>query len=231
VAGERELAGFGCGSENQGQEARLLEHFQKTTKTLTANLRGIMKGTIMTSIFYTLLPSTFGTFSIVWQDIEKGSKVHRVFPPNEQTPVEGLVRMTFVDAVPLSCPTIAELGERIQGFLEGEAVDFELDMIALESCSEFQQRVLLAEHRIPRGWVSTYGRIARSLGISGGARAVGRALSHNPFPIIIPCHRAIKSNGELGGFQGGLRMKRALLELEGVAFSQSGKVLVNKIYY
>jgi methylated-DNA-[protein]-cysteine S-methyltransferase len=89
----------------------------------------------------------------------------------------------------------------------------------------------LAEYRIPRGWISTYGRIARHLGTPGGARAVGGALARNPFPIIIPCHRAIGANSELGGFRGGLEMKRALLELEGVEFSQTGKVLTDRIYY
>jgi methylated-DNA-[protein]-cysteine S-methyltransferase len=186
---------------------------------------------LMESHFYTLLPSAFGTFGIVWQETDERPKVHRVFLPHERTPVENLVQMAFVDASPLSCPAITELGERIQRFLEGEAVDFDLEIVALERCSEFQRRVLLAEYRIPRGWVSTYGRIARSLGIPGGARAVGRALSRNPFPIIIPCHRAIRSNGELGGFQGGQKMKRALLELEGIQFSPSGKVLTNRIYY
>ena len=185
----------------------------------------------MESFFYTLQPSAFGRLGIVWQETDNGPKVQRVFLPSERTPVEKLVQATFVDASPQSCPAIAELGERIQCFLEGEAVDFELKVIALEKCSEFQQRVLVAEYGIPRGWVSTYGRIARSLGIPGGARAVGRALSHNPFPIIIPCHRAIRFNGELGGFQGGQSMKRALLELEGLGFSQSGKVLANRVYY
>ena len=186
---------------------------------------------LMESHFYTLLPSAFGRLGIVWQEADKGPKVQRVFLPNERTPVEKLVQATFVDASPQSCPAIAELGERIQCFLEGETVDFELEIIALERCSEFQQRVLVAEHGIPRGWVSTYGRIARSLGIPNGARAVGNALSNNPFPIIIPCHRAIRFNGELGGFQGGQSMKRALLELEGLGFSQSGKVLANRVYY
>jgi len=185
----------------------------------------------MESLAYILLPSAFGTLSIVWQETEKGPKVHRVFLPQERTPAETLVQATFVGANPLSCLAITELGERIQSFLEGEAVAFELNLIALERCPPFQQRVLLAEYGIPRGWVSTYGRIAKSLGISGGARAVGNALAHNPFPIIIPCHRAIKSNGELGGFQGGLRMKRALLELEGAQFTRSGKVLPDRIYY
>jgi methylated-DNA-[protein]-cysteine S-methyltransferase len=176
----------------------------------------------MESLSYTLLPTAFGPFSLVWQETESGPKVHRVLFPHEQT---------LVDASPLSCPAIAELGEQISSFLEGEAVDFDLGMVALERCSGFQKRVLLAEYGIPRGWISTYGRIANYLGTPGGARAVGGALSRNPFPIIIPCHRAIRTNGELGGFRGGLEMKRALLELEGIAFSQKGKVLTDRIYY
>jgi methylated-DNA-[protein]-cysteine S-methyltransferase len=168
---------------------------------------------------------------IVWKETEKGPKVRRIFLPNERAPVENLIQMTFVDARPLSSPAITELGGRIQGFLEGEAIDFELDLITFKRCPEFQRKVLLAEHKIPRGWVSTYGRIAQHLGVPGAARAVGSALARNPFPIIIPCHRAIRSDGSLGGFQGGLEIKRALLELEGIEFSQSGRVIMGRVYY
>ena len=185
----------------------------------------------MRSSFYMLSPSTFGTLGLVWQEAEKGPSVQRVFLPSVRTPVEEVVQATFAGAHPSSCPPIVELVERIQHFLAGEAVDFELELIALERCSEFQARVLVAEHEIPRGWVSTYGRIARRLGGSGGARAVGRALARNPFPIIIPCHRAIRSNGELGGYQGGLEMKRALLEFEGVELTQRGRVVMRRVYY
>ena len=96
---------------------------------------------------------------------------------------------------------------------------------------EIQKRILLAEFRIPRGWVSTYKRIANNIGIHKGARVVGNALAKNPFPIIIPCHRTIKTNGDLGGFQGGIKMKRALLELEGIKFSDRGIVITDRIYY
>jgi methylated-DNA-[protein]-cysteine S-methyltransferase len=185
----------------------------------------------MNPLSHHLLPSTFGTLGIVWQETEEGPKVHRILLPSERTSVGDLIQEAHVNANPLSCPAITALGERIQGFLKGEAVDFELDLIALERCSEFQRRILLAEHNIPRGWVSTYGRIARHLGVPGAARAVGSALARNPFPIIIPCHRAIRSDGSLGGFQGGLEMKRALLKLEGVEFSQSGKVVMSRVYY
>ena len=145
--------------------------------------------------------------------------------------MENIVQSTFIGARILSSQAITKLSQQIQQFLEGEAVNFELNIIALEKCSEFQKSILLAEQKIPRGWISTYGRIAQNLGIPNSARAVGRALALNPFPIIIPCHRAVKSNGELGGFQGGPKMKQALLELEGVKFSPAGKVITSRIYY
>ncbi|MFW9819288.1 MAG: MGMT family protein, partial [Candidatus Thorarchaeota archaeon] len=84
---------------------------------------------------------------------------------------------------------------------------------------------------IPRGWVSTYLRIANYIGLYNGARVVGNALAKNPFPIIIPCHRAIKTNGELGGYQGGTTMKKKLLEMEGIEFSNNGKVITERIFY
>lgn len=185
----------------------------------------------MNPFFYALLRSAFGTLGIVWQETEARPRVQRVFLPGTQTSVEDLVQTAFIGAQPGSSSPIAEIGERMQSFLGGEAIDFELESVALENCSAFQQRVLLAEHKIPRGWVSTYGRIAKSLETPSGARAVGRALATNPFPIIIPCHRAIRAGGELGGYQGGHEMKRALLELEGIAFSLAGKVVMRQVYY
>ncbi|MBC7317034.1 MAG: MGMT family protein, partial [Chloroflexi bacterium] len=108
-------------------------------------------------------------------------------------------------------------------------VAFPLDLVAWEGCSPFQKRVLLADYAIPRGQVSTYGLIAAHLGMPNAARAVGRALATNPFPILIPCHRAIRSDRTLGGYQAGLAMKRALLEMEGVRFA--GERVVGPLYY
>jgi methylated-DNA-[protein]-cysteine S-methyltransferase len=79
--------------------------------------------------------------------------------------------------------------------------------------------------------VSTYQRIAQYLGNPRGARAVGTALATNPFPIIIPCHRAIRSDGTLGGYQGGLPMKRVLLEMEGIRVDERGRVAVDHFFY
>jgi methylated-DNA-[protein]-cysteine S-methyltransferase len=180
---------------------------------------------------YVLVPSAFGALGIVWRESEAGAKVHRVHLPNPQASAQDVLRIAFPDARLRTCPEIAELGERVQRFLTGDAVRFDLGIVALGRCSEFQQKVLRAEHGIPRGWVSTYGRIARALGAPRGARAVGCALARNPFPIIVPCHRAIRSDGHLGGFQGGLEMKRALLEMEGVEITPAGRVRTHRLYY
>lgn len=181
--------------------------------------------------FYSTHPSPFGPFCIVWNETATGPHIQRVFLSNAQALAEERVRAAWGAIQHGAHPLIADLAERMQRFLDGEALDFELTGAALETCSAFQQRVLLAEHQIPRGWVSTYNRIAAHLGIPGGARAVGNALAHNPFPILIPCHRAIRADGSLGGYQGGAAMKRTLLEREGTTFSPAGKVMLRQVYY
>jgi len=116
-------------------------------------------------------------------------------------------------------------------YLRGEIVTFSLDQMVLERCGAFQQRVLRAEHAIPRGRLSSYGRIASHVGHPRAARAVGTALGTNPFPILIPCHRAVRSDGSLGGYAGGLEMKRALLALEGISLLPDGRAPTDRFVY
>ena len=181
--------------------------------------------------FYELIPTAFGTMAIVWWRSEAGPRVRSIFFNKGQRLAEECVREDFANARLFSSAAIDALGSRIQRSLEGKAVVFDLKMIALEICGEFQRRTLLAEYEIPRGWVSTYGRLAKHMGVTGGSRAVGRALAENPFPIIIPCHRTVKADGEMGGYRGGIEMKRALLEMEGVEFTAKGKLLMQRVYY
>jgi len=129
------------------------------------------------------------------------------------------------------CSEIDEAADLIEAFLHGEDVRFPLDLLRMDLCPDFQQKVLLAEYGIPRGQVSTYGLIAAFLGNSLAARAVGSALARNPFPIFIPCHRAVRSDRTLGGYQGGPTMKRALLAMEGIRFDGAGRVMVKDFYY
>ncbi len=78
----------------------------------------------------------------------------------------------------------------------------------------FAKKVFQAVLSIPLGQVRTYKWVARKAGKPGGARAVGQILKNNPFPMIIPCHRVIASQGKLGGYAWGRQNKRALLNLE-----------------
>jgi O-6-methylguanine DNA methyltransferase len=81
----------------------------------------------------------------------------------------------------------------------------------------FDRAVLLETTSIPRGQTRSYGQLAVDVGAPRAARAVGTALSHNPVPLLIPCHRVIRSDGSAGEWgSGGADLKRLLLEREGV---------------
>jgi methylated-DNA-[protein]-cysteine S-methyltransferase len=179
-----------------------------------------------------LIPSTpFGPVALIWSTIEGAPKVFRVLLSRPSASAVDRIAELFPESRPGSCREIDALASSIRAFLEGQAVKFPLDAAALSACSVFQRSVLRAEHAIPRGRVSTYGLIAGRLGDRHAARAVGNALATNPFPIIVPCHRAVRSDGSLGGFQGGPAMKRALLEREGIPFDRVGRVAVPRFHY
>ena len=98
-------------------------------------------------------------------------------------------------------------------YFSGEAISFGLDL-DLAAGTEFQTAVWEITRQIPYGEARSYGWIAQEIGKPKAVRAVGRAMGANLLPIIIPCHRVIRSDGGLGGYSGGLRWKRQLLELE-----------------
>ena len=88
--------------------------------------------------------------------------------------------------------------------------------VTAASISNKDVYTLLTE--IPPGKVSTYGDIAKALGHPKASRLIGRIIANNPNPISVPCHRVVKSNGEIGGFMYGEQKKREILEEEGIIF-------------
>lgn len=181
--------------------------------------------------FYATFSSPFDTFTMVWKGTGLDLQVERIFLSDPELKSEVKALKSFNQIKSESSSSITSLGEKIQRFLEGENIEFDLDLLDFTRCLEIQRMVLLADYRIPRGRVSTYKRIAHHIGITNGARVVGNALARNPFPIVIPCHRAIKTNGDLGGYQGGTKMKRRLLEMEGIEFSDRGKIITDILYF
>jgi len=182
-------------------------------------------------LHYQTFRTAFGPVAIVWWTASGGPRVRQVLLARNGKSPKARLRRSYPGATPLSAPEVARLAGKIQRFLEGKPTTFDLGLVALEVCGDFQRRVLVAEYGIPRGRVSTYGRIASTLGVRGAARAVGNALAGNPFPIIIPCHRAVRGDGSLGGYQGGAKMKRALLVMEGLEFTPGGKVVMQQVHY
>lgn len=176
-------------------------------------------------------PTPFGSVCVVWHISSSIPLIVSVLLSKPGLSAEDRAEMLFPDSRKSSCAEIDKIAVSIKAYLEGEAVEFSLDVADLSLCSKFNQQVLRAQHAIPRGSVSAYGLVASHAGVPDGARAAGNALAGNPFPIIVPCHRTILANFRLGGFGGGTEMKRALLEREGVIFDETGRVICRRLHY
>ena len=103
--------------------------------------------------------------------------------------------------------------ERLKAYFNGHKVRFS-DELDLSEATFFQSEVWEITRLIPYGEIRSYGWVAGQIGKTGSGRAVGQALSRNPLPVIIPCHRVVASDGKLGGYSGGLEAKKYLLHLE-----------------
>ncbi len=103
---------------------------------------------------------------------------------------------------------------QIEAFLRGQSRNLDLPFFLI--ATEFEKKVLYTLCQIPYGEVRTYGWLAQKIGHPKAFRAVGRALATNPLPLIFPCHRIVGKHG-LGGFSGGLALKRRLLKIEGLS--------------
>jgi methylated-DNA-[protein]-cysteine S-methyltransferase len=105
----------------------------------------------------------------------------------------------------------------IVALLDGEHRDLAEIELDLAAVPEFHRRAYEIARTIPPGKTLTYGDIAHRLGMPGSAQAVGQAMGHNPFPIVVPCHRVLAAGGRDGGFsaRGGVATKRRMLVIEG----------------
>ena len=109
------------------------------------------------------------------------------------------------------------LQDQITTYFEGARVNFTRDIpVVLDGFSSFCRSVLTACREIKFGQTVSYSELAKKVGRPAASRAVGNALAENPLPLIIPCHRVVRSNGKLGGFSapGGISLKKKMLELE-----------------
>lgn len=108
---------------------------------------------------------------------------------------------------------LAETTDQIGEYFAGDRRSFELD-VDLTGQTEFRERVLREVREVPFGDTVSYGELARRIDRPNASRAVGSALGGNPVPIVVPCHRVIRSDGDPGGYTAGTGYKKQLLELE-----------------
>ena len=118
----------------------------------------------------------------------------------------------------LPMATVEELGDlpqQLRYYAEGVPTVFD-SAVDLTWATPFQRTVLNELRNVPYGQTRSYGWLAEMAGSPGAVRAVGQVMASNPVPVIVPCHRIVRSDGSLGGYGAGLETKAQLLRLEGL---------------
>ena len=87
-----------------------------------------------------------------------------------------------------------------------------------------QQKIYKKLLEVPKGKITTYGELAKAVGLKNGQRAVGKIMNKNPYPVIIPCHRVVMSTGKIGGYAYGEHVKTKMLYDEGIEI-ENGKII------
>ncbi|MFO0554226.1 MAG: methylated-DNA--[protein]-cysteine S-methyltransferase [Polyangiaceae bacterium] len=174
---------------------------------------------------FTTFDTPLGAFAFAWSD---AGLVALALPSQTPATVERqLFRIVHTRALGeeetkapvagLAPPAWAlALVEDLKLHVAGTARDFASTPLDLRNLTEFRVRVYEAARKVHAGSTVSYADLARAAASPGSARAVGRAMATNPFPIVVPCHRIVAANGALHGFSapGGLRTKARLLEIE-----------------
>ena len=162
-------------------------------------------GGVMRKLYYSHMQSPAGRLKLAVSD--RGLAVLE-FAGTTLTPCKAELRAEWVDAPEQTASHRRQLEEYFAG--QRRQFDFPLDLAG----TPFQLRCWQELLRIPYGETISYAELARRVGSPNGFRAVGMANHQNPIAIVVPCHRVLASDGTLGGYGGGLPVKRMLLDLE-----------------
>jgi len=167
---------------------------------------------------YNIINTSLGKITIVYTDkgicaVGFGEKdPYTLIPPI--LPAQNSRRLKA--AITISHQEITSDWKRqLEDYFQGKPVTFDIPLDIYDT-SSFRKSVWRALQSIPYGETRSYRWVAEEVKKSGAFRAVGQANAANPIPIIIPCHRVIRSDGSLGGFSSGLKIKKVLLRLEGI---------------
>ena len=169
----------------------------------------------MRTVAYLTFDTEVGTCAVAWG---ADGIVGTWLPGASAAATRRAVLRRHPDAVESApTPAVAAAVDGMTRLLAGEDVDLRAVELDLSDLPQFQRDVYSVARSLPRGVTMTYGEIAHRVGAPGAAQAVGQAMGHNPFPIVVPCHRVVAAGGGNGGFSapGGVDTKLRLLAIEG----------------
>jgi methylated-DNA-[protein]-cysteine S-methyltransferase len=189
----------GAGSDPGGEASAAAER-----------LSGRISRERLADVSYAPVDSPFGTLLLA---ATKRGLVRIAFPEeNADSVLERLAARISPRILEASAP-LKEARRELDEYFEGDRREFE-QPIDWTLVGPFGRRVLGVTAKIPYGSALSYAEVATGAGSPRGSRAAGNALGSNPIPIVVPCHRVLRSGGGLGGYAGGLERKRYLLDLE-----------------
>jgi methylated-DNA-[protein]-cysteine S-methyltransferase len=165
----------------------------------------------LADVSYASLDSPFGKLTVA---VTERGLVRLAFPEEDADLVLDLLAARISPRIVEAQGPLDPIRRELEEYFAGRRRRFEL-ALDWTLVGPFARRVLRAAGEIPYGGVLNYTQVAAEAGSPRGSRAAGNALGSNPIPIVVPCHRVLRSGGALGGYAGGLERKRWLLELEG----------------
>ena len=179
------------------------------------------------SIYIDFYETSWGTGAVLFS--EAGIK-YLLLPTGDREVLEETLREEYGECGMIFSGGPARLKEGLLRYFRGEKVEFgRLGLgLDLSGFSDFEKKALGIASRIPYGSIWSYKQIAQEIGRPASCRAVGNVMAKNRVPILVPCHRVVRSDLRIGGFGAGPEWKRRLLELEGIAISSDGKCLLQK---
>ncbi len=166
------------------------------------------------SLFYDVLDVPFGSFGYVWD----GEKLLKTGISTQKKAILEAKLLVGMENVKPVRGQLADLTRDIGDYFEGKEVDFGHYFLDMGSMSDFTKKVLCKLRSVKFGDIITYGQLAADAGSAGACRAVGNVMARNRFPLVVPCHRVINSDGGTGNYlQGdpnGRELKVKLLKHE-----------------
>ena len=169
---------------------------------------------------YNIFNTAFGFAAVLFQ--KDPFLVKQVFLPcdNKRWLIQKI--QTTSPAAEMTTAEAKLFCNQIQAYFEGIPVRPKWELLDMSSLTPLQQGVLRTVGAIPYGQTKTYGQIARQIGRPKACRFIGATMHRNPIPVVIPCHRVVLADGSVGGFGGGVAVKKRLLALEKMSLNRTG---------